>query len=291
MTLSLTHLDKIYWKEENITKGDLIEYYAKISSLILPYLKNRPLVMHRYPEGIAGEAFFHKDITLEVPKYVSTCTIEHGAKKVHYIVVQNVKTLLYVINLGSIELHPFHSKVHHLEKPDYFVFDLDPLGVAFEIVVDTAQQLHEILEKINIPNFCKTSGKKGLHIYVPTNGKYDYGDIKQFAMLIAKLTHEKMPNQTSLERMPKKRQKRVYIDIFQNERGKTVIAPYSVRATSLATVSSPLEWKEVNHRLNPEAFTLKTIPKRIAQKGDLFEGVLGKGIDLNQSIKLLEKLL
>ncbi len=269
MSVSLTNLDKLLWKKEKISKGDLIEYYAAISRTILPYLKARPLVMHRFPDGITGESFYQKEAG-KVPSFVKT----HLVKKVNYILVDNAKTLLYVANLASIELHPFHSRVKNLEKPDYLIFDLDPESISFDAVVETAQVIHDQLEKIHMPNFCKTSGGDGLHIYVPLKGKYTYPQVKEFAMGVAALVHEELPEITSLERLPRKRQKKVYIDTLQNEHGQTVVAPYSVRGRPGATVSTPLEWKEVKPGLDPTQFTLRTTLKRLAKKGDLFKGML-----------------
>jgi bifunctional non-homologous end joining protein LigD len=203
--------------------------------------------------------------------------------------VQNVQTLLYVANLGSIELHLFNAVLSHLEKPDYMVFDLDPEGISFDAVVDTARVLHEILEKIDVPSFCKTTGATGLHIYVPLHGKYTYEQVSQFSHRIAAAVHRKLPSITSLERSPAKRQKKVYIDILQNHPMQTLVCAYSVRGKPHATVSTPLLWKEVKHGLDPTAFTIKTVPHRLSQKGDLFKKILDKGIDLRTSLNRLEK--
>lgn len=282
----LTNLDKVYWPKSKTTKGALLEYYATMAPYILPYLKNRPLVMHRFPNGVTGESFYQKQAPDNLPNFVKTVRVAHEQKSLNYIVVQNVKTLLYVANLGSIELHPFSSRVNSLEKPDYMLLDLDPEGVPFSVVVDTALALRAILSKAKIPCFCKTSGKRGLHICVPLRAKYTYDQVKKFAYLIALMAHEELPKWTSLERSPKKRQKKVYIDTLQNERGQTMVCPYSVRAASSPTVSTPLTWKEVTDDLDPLEFTIDSIPKRLKQKGDLFKGILGKGIDLRKCLKV-----
>lgn len=291
MTLSLTNLDKVFWKKEKFTKGDMLNYYATVAPYMLPYLKDRPLMLHRYPEGIEGEDFYQKEAPKPIPRFVKTATIQHTEKKITYIVVQNAKTLLYVANLGSIEFHPFSSTIKKINYPDYMVLDLDPENISFNSVVDTANALHEILEEIEAPHFCKTSGARGLHIYVPLRKKYDYDQSQQFAFLIATIAHERLPRITSLERMPKKRQKRVYIDSLQNFKGQTLVAPYSIRGRPHAPVSTPLLWKEVKYGLDPTDFNIETLPKRLTQKGDIFKGILGKGIHLSSCLKKLEKML
>lgn len=288
-SFAFSNLDKLYWENEKISKGDLIEYYAKISRTILPYLKNRPLVMHRYPEGIHGEAFYQKEAGRHLPSFVETATLQHTNKKVSYILVQNLNTLLYVANLGSIELHAFNASIQHLHKPDYLVVDLDPLDISFQAVVETALAFHAILEEIRVPHFCKTSGATGLHIYLPMHAAYDIDQIKQFAYLLATLVHHQLPSITSLERMPQKRKKRVYIDYLQNQKMLTMVSVYSVRARPGAPVSTPLSWKEVKRGLDPLDYTIKTVPGRIAKKGDLFKKILGKGVNLATALNRLEK--
>lgn len=287
MTLKLSNLDKLYW--DKITKGDLIKYYESIAPIILPYLKDRPLVMHRFPEGIKGVHFYQKEGGEHLPGFVKTTKFQHEERKIAYIIAQNKETLLYVANLGSIELHVFNGSLPHLERPDYMAFDLDPEAISFDAVVDTALVIHEILEELNVTSFCKTSGASGLHIYVPLNAKYRYGEVLSFAKLIAQAAQQKLPKIISLERMPAKRQKKVYIDVFQNNQTKMMAAAYSVRAKPGATVSTPLQWKEVKRGLDPRDFTIKTVPARL-KKGDLFKGVLGKGINLESALKKFDKL-
>lgn len=274
-----THEDKIYWPREKITKGEMLAYYNTVAKTLLRYTKDRPLVMHRFPNGIQGVSFYQKDVQ-KVPPFVKTVTIAHANRKVRYMIAQNAKTLLYAANLGSIEMHLFHSRIDHLEKPDYMILDLDPLSVSFDAVIDTALVIHDFLDEHKIPNFCKTSGGTGLHIFVPLNAKYTYEESKFAAMTIAKITHKALPKITSIERNPKKRERKVYIDTLQNAKSQLAVAPYSVRGFAGAPVSTPLDWSEVKHGLNPKAFTIENVPKRLAQKGDLFKKVLGKGGDL-----------
>lgn len=286
MTVKLTNLNKKYW--DKITKGDMIKYYEAIAKVILPYLKNRPLVMNRFPDGIKGIHFYQKDAGKNLPKFVKTTKYQHEERNISYLVAQNLETLLYVANLGSIELHMFNGSLPHLSKPDYLVFDLDPEKISFDAVVDTALVIHEILEELGVKSYCKTSGASGMHIFVPLNAKYPYGEVLGFAKMVAKEAEERLPKVISLERNPKKRQKKVYIDVLQNNETKMVVGAYSVRARPGATVSTPLLWKEVKHGLDPRDFTIKTVLKRL-KKGDPFKGVLGKGIDLKAAIKRLNK--
>ncbi|HSX27000.1 MAG TPA: non-homologous end-joining DNA ligase [Chlamydiales bacterium] len=290
MSVKLTNLEKIYWPEEKITKGEMIEYYESVSRYILPYLKDRPLVLHRYPDGIKGFSFVQKDAGKDAPSFVKTALVAHKEKKVNYIVVQNVKTLLYVANLGSIELHPLNASIPRIDFPDYMVFDLDPEAISFKAVVETAQVLHEILEELKMPHFCKTSGATGLHIFIPLDGKWNFVQTRQFAYQLASVARQRLPQVISLERMPKNRQRRVYIDTQQNIRGASMAAAYSLRAKPHGPVSTPLEWKEVNGKLDPLDFTIHTIRQRLARKGDLFKGVLGRGVNLQAYLKKLEKL-
>lgn len=282
----LSNPEKIYWPKEGYTKQDLLNYYKTVSSVIIPYLKYRPLILHRYPEGIEGESFYQKETKmLNLPSYIKTIPVEHDEKVVTYLMVQNQKTLEYVVNLGSIELHPFMSRIKDLHKPDYLVIDLDPVDLPFDIVIDTALAIHKLFEELQIDHYCKTSGGRGLHIYIPLNGKYDFEQVKHFREILAYLIHQKLPQTTSLERKPANRQKKVYIDVIQNNPGQSVVAPYSVRARPGATVSTPLDWKEVKPGLSPSDFTIQTVPARIKQKGDLFKPILGKGIDLRSILK------
>ena len=199
-TLKFTNLKKIYWPEEGYTKGELIEYYDKISSYILPYLKDRPENLRRNPDGISKPSFFHKDMSDNIPDWIKTKKLysESNDKDVNYMLCQGKADLLYMANLGCIEINPWLSRIQSIEYPDYFVIDLDPQDISFENVIDVANAVKEVLDRGNITGYCKTSGSRGLHIYVPLGAKYDYDQTKQFAELIASLTHELVPGITSV---------------------------------------------------------------------------------------------
>lgn len=288
--LKLTNQQKIYWPEEKITKGDLISYYDKISDFILPYLKDRPQSLHRFPNGIKDAGFYQKDIDKDkVPEWLRTEKVfsESNSKYIDYLICNDKATLLYMANLGCIEMHPWNSRIKTPENPDWLVIDLDPEDIAFKEVVKAAIETRKFLESLEVESYCKTSGSTGLHIYVPLAAKYDYEIAKNFAQVVATHVNEILPATTSILRMPAKRKKRVYLDFLQNRRGQTLAAPYSVRPRPGATVSTPLLWEEVTARLDVSKFTIRSIFKRLDKLGDIWKPVLGKPANLDKAIKMV----
>lgn len=282
----LTHLDKVYWPKEGFTKGDVINYYRSIASYILPYLKNRPQVLHRYPNGIEQAGFYHKNLENPPPE-VRTVAIQHSQEEVNYLMIDDEKSLLYAANLGCIDFNPFSSRIQNLQNPDYMIIDLDPENISFDAVIEAALAFHQVFEEYNIPNYCKTSGATGMHILVPMKAKYTYEQVKEFAHLFAEIVHRKLPRTTSLERSPSKRQKRVYLDYLQNNFGQTIASVYSIRPQPGATVSTPLEWSEVKRGIRPTDYHIGNTLQRLKKVGDIFEPVLGKGIDILKTLKKL----
>jgi bifunctional non-homologous end joining protein LigD len=286
------HLDKVFWPEKGYTKADLLEYYKKASVAVLPYLKDRPTALNRYPEGIRGLHFFQKNLgNQELPRFVKTANIRAAStgKQVTYALVQNKETLLYLASLGSIEMHPWASRTAHLAKPDYLVFDLDPgTRSTFDDVVRVAQTIRKVLESVGVKSICKTSGKRGLHVYAPLGARYEYKKVREFARRVSQKVSEQLPGTTTLEQRIAKRKGRVYLDYTRNSTGQTVVCAYSLRPTPLATVSTPLLWSEVKKGLNPKKFTIKTIFKRLKQKGDLWKPVLDPGVNLTRAMKRLD---
>jgi bifunctional non-homologous end joining protein LigD len=289
--VELSNLDKVYWPDEGYTKGDMLEYYDKIYKYIGKYLKNRPESLRRNPNGIKDEGFFHKDAGDKAPDFVETYEMysESADKNINYIVCNNKPTLLYMANLGCIEINPWNSKVDKPDNPDYIVMDIDPSEKnTFDQVVETAHVIRDILEQAGCKGYCKTSGATGLHVYVPLAAKYDYEHAREFAHMIAILTQEQLPDFTSLERSLKKRGKdNIYIDYLQNRPGQTLSSVYSLRPKTGAPVSTPLDWKEVKPGIDPKSYNIKTIFKRLEKKGDLFSPVLGRGVDIMKAIKKL----
>jgi bifunctional non-homologous end joining protein LigD len=290
--VSLTNLDKVYWPDEGFTKGDLIKYYFEVAQYILPYLKDRPLIMKRYPNGITG-SFFHQHDVDDAPDYVRTETLEVEGHTVDYIIGGDVATLLYMANLGAIERHPWNSRVQNIDRPDWFVFDLDPQGVEWGVICDVAISCKEILDGLGLDSYAKTSGSRGIHVYVPIKAIYTYEQIADFAERVAMIIERENKDVVTLERSLKKRKKeRIYLDHMQNARGKSVVAPYSVRPKPGATVSAPLAWSEVKSKaVTISDFTIKTMPERLKQHGDLFKPVLNKRQSLDTAFKKLEGLV
>ena len=287
-----THLDKIFWPKEKYTKGDVIAYYQKIAPYILLYLDGRPESLNRHPGGINGPNFFQKNVEREhLPEFVKTRTLkaESANKKVRYALIQNKESLLYFANLGCIEFNPWASRVRSLQKPDFLTIDLDPHGRSFDDVVAVAQALHKLLDGLGAKNYCKTSGKSGVHVMVPLDAQYSYDKTRAFAKLLILRLNRQLPALTTLEQRFAKRRGKIYLDIARNAYGQTVAAPYCLRPYPGATVSTPLEWREVKKGLHPSAFTIKTIFPRLTKKGDLMKGLLGKGVNLDKATKRLEK--
>lgn len=286
--ITITNPDKLYWPKEKITKGDLARYYHSMSDYLLPYLKGRPESLHRHPDGITQPGFFQKDFDLKnAPGWIKTVPIhsESNNKEIDYLVCDNAATLLYMANLGCIEINPWLSRHPRIEYPDYIAIDLDPEKIGFTAVVEAALAVQEVLEDLKLKGFCKTSGATGLHVYVPIVTRYDFDVTRVAAEFIAQKTHELLPKTTSLERSPSKRQKKIYLDYLQNRRGQTLAAPYSARPRPKATVSTPLEWTEVNERLDPGDFTIHSIPDRVKEKGDLWEPFRKTNNSLAQFLK------
>jgi bifunctional non-homologous end joining protein LigD len=280
--VKFTHRDKVFWPDDHVTKGDLLDYYLSISDLILPYLRDRPESLNRYPNGINGASFYQKDMKGEAPEWAKTTMVhsESGNENIEYLVCQDQPTLAYMLNLGCIELNPWNSRLESPEKPDWCVIDLDPEDIGFDAVIQTAQAVHAVLHELKVDSYPKTSGATGIHIYIPLGARYDYEQSKLLGQIIANLVHTRLPDITSVERLPKKRQGKVYLDFLQNRRGQTLASPYSVRPKPHATVSTPLHWDEVADGLTPQRFTIHNVHARIDEVGDLWHPVLGPGIDV-----------
>jgi len=283
-----SHLDKLFFPDSGYTKGDLANYYQDISEVILKYLLDRPHSLLRQPNGVAGNAFFQKDL-VHPPDWLKTQKIysESNDKDINYLVCDSADSLLYMVQLGCIEINPWNSRVDNLENPDWAVIDLDPEKIGFKDVIKVAQEVRRLCDELKIPSYPKTSGKTGLHIFIPLQARYDYEQVKQLAEILANIIHRRLPDITSIERSPSKRQGKVYVDFLQNRQGQTLAAPYSVRPTPAANVSTPLHWDEVNSKLDPTDFNIKNIKKRLQTVGELWCPVVGKGIDIAKTLEAL----
>ncbi|WP_164934692.1 non-homologous end-joining DNA ligase [Bradyrhizobium zhanjiangense] len=293
MTVKLTHLDKTFWPKERYTKGDVIAYYEKIAPYLLPYLKNRAEVLNRFPNGINGKHFYQKDVDPEqLPRFVKHVSLRarSAGKTVDYVVCNNKDTLLYLANLGCIEINPWSSRIGHPDKPDFMTLDLDPSkSDDFDSVVDVARATHHVLDGLRVKSYCKTSGKTGIHVLVPLGGKYTFDQVRLFGKLLAERVAADVPALATTQHRIGKRRGKIYLDYMRNAIGQTAAAPYSLRPSLGATVSTPLEWSEVKRGLRPQRFTIKTIFRRLKAKGDLLRPVLRQRTDLHRAIRSLER--
>jgi bifunctional non-homologous end joining protein LigD len=290
--LKFNHLKKIYWPDEKISKGDMLNYYYQVAPYILPYLKDRPQSMNRHPNGITGESFYFKDVADTAPDWIETFDYKSDAddRLRKYLVAKDEASLLYMATLGCIEMNPWHSKVKKEDHPDWCIIDLDPSeNNTFEQVIEAANVTRQVLESMRVTSYPKTSGSTGIHIYIPMGAKYTYDQSKEFARVIATLVQREIPEYTSIERVVKARKGKMYIDFLQNRAQATVAAPYSLRPKPGATVSMPLHWDEVKKGLKMRDFTINNALERIKSSGDIFQPVLGKGINLEKVIKTFNK--
>ncbi|MDB4924264.1 DNA ligase D [Mucilaginibacter sp.] len=285
--LKFTHLSKVYWPEDGVTKRDMFNYYYRVAEYILPYLKDRPMSLNRFPNGIHGPSFYQKDVKGKAPDWVTKTfpyTTSDGEHK-EYLVGSDEAYLLWMASLGCIEMNPWFSRIQSPDNPDYCVIDLDPDKNTFDQVIEASWEVKKVLDVIDVPCYPKTSGSTGMHIYIPLEAKYSYDQSQMFAKIIVKLVHEQIPDYTSLERMVANRKGKMYLDFLQNRPGATIAGPYSLRPKVGATVSMPLLWDEVKPGLTMKNFTIFNAIDRLKETGDLFKGVLGKGIDLEKTIK------
>jgi bifunctional non-homologous end joining protein LigD len=292
-TVKLTNLKKIFWPADGYTKGDLVAYYERIAPLLLPYLRDRPLVLTRYPDGITGKSFYQKDAPEFAPAWVRTERVysKDAGREIGYFVVDDVASLRYVANSGAIPLHLWASRLGSLERPDWLVLDLDPKGAPFTDVVKVARALHRILDDLELPSYPKTSGATGLHILIPLGARYTYGEVRTFARLLAVLGVEAEPEISTIARPLRARGGKVYIDFGQNGHGQTIVAPFSLRPLPGAPASCPLVWSEVTARLDPARFTMTTVPKRFDKIADPLAPVLTGHIDMAAAVARIEERL
>ncbi|MEP6691042.1 MAG: DNA ligase D [Gemmatimonadaceae bacterium] len=265
-TFNFSNLKKIYWPADGYSKGDLVAYYRAIWPWMSPYLANRPLVMTRFPDGIDGKSFYQKDAPEFAPEWMRTVPIwsEDTQRDVRYFVCDDVESLLYVANLGSIPMHIWNSRVGTLEQPDWCVMDLDPKDAPFSDVIRTALVMRELCERIGLPSYVKTTGKTGLHILLPLGRQCTYAQSRTLGELLARVALREVGDIATITRHVTKRGDKVYLDYLQNRHGQLIVAPFSVRPLPGASVSMPLTWDEVGSSLDPRAFTIKTAIERMS---------------------------
>ena len=292
--LQFTNLNKIFYPREKYTKRDILNYYDAVAHLILPHLRDRPLSLKRYPDGIGGEYFFQKNIPEGYPSWLRLEPIhsEHRGEPIHYVICNDRATLLYLVNLGCIDHNPWMSRIGSLESPDFILIDLDPQGCGFDKIIEAALLIRQRLRAIGLEGYPKTTGGDGMHIYVPIEPRYSYDQARTFAEILAALAAHDAPHLFTTPRTVDKRKRgRVYFDYLQISSGKTVAAPYVLRAFDGAPVATPLRWEEVQPGLTPREFHLGNVLERFEKTGDLFAGVLQKPQRLEPALARLRRLV
>jgi bifunctional non-homologous end joining protein LigD len=285
----LTNLRKVFWPELGLTKRDLLQYYADVSHVLLPHIRNRAMVMKRYPHGASGEFFFMKRAPTPRPPWIETCRIDHGnGNVIDFPMVQDLGALLWVINLGCIDLNQWYATCDDVDRPDYLHFDLDPgVGAGFDRVLETAKVVHEALDTLKMRSYAKTTGSKGVHVYVPIVRGPGQKQVWLFAKALAQELAIRYPALITAEyRVAKRPRGRVLVDYNQNRWGSTLASIYSARPRPEATVSTPVTWREIDEGIRIEDFTVKNVPARVAKVGDLWKPLLAaRGrFDLSQFV-------
>lgn len=289
----LSHPERLYFPEDNYRKEHVAAYYHMMAPVILPWLKDHPLSLNRHPNGIHGESFFHKDQKGYLPPYVESKALQSSSKgkTINYLLCQNLDALIYLSNQGNIELNPWFSTWNRPEFPLWGVIDLDPNGRRFEDVIQVALLVHDILDKLEVPHFCKTSGSTGLHIGIPLAAAHtSYDEIREFCLKVCEIVALKLPHLATLERSPMRRRARLYLDCFQNRRSQTLASVYCLRPKLSAPVSTPILWKELGKGLSIEQFNILTVQDRLSKYGDIWSPMATLQADLKHGWKRLRDL-
>jgi bifunctional non-homologous end joining protein LigD len=278
-TLRLTNLQKVFWPQQGITKGDLLQYYADVAPMLLPHLRNRAMVMKRYPNGATKEFFFMKQAPKPRPDWIEICSIHHSSGKViDFPMIQDLASLLWVVNLGCIDLNQWYATCDDVDRPDYLHFDLDPVPDAgFDTVREAALLVHQTLTKLKMPNYAKTTGSKGIHVYVPIVRGPTQKEVWAVAKEIARLLESLHPKLiTAVYQVAKRPRGRILVDYNQNAWGQTLASIYSIRPLPFASASAPVTWPEIEAGINVRDFRLDNLPQRIRKVGDLWKPLLSK---------------
>ena len=292
-SVPISNLHKIYWPTSGLTKYDLIDYYLNISDVLVPHLVGRPQSLHRHPNGIEEEGFYQKDFE-NAPVWMESVPIysKSSEREIEYLLCQNTASLLYLANLGCIEINPWNSRVGSLDFPDYGIIDLDPPeGRDFNAVIEIALEFKNILDAIKIEGYCKTSGSKGLHIYLPMGAQYTYEEVRSFIKLLCYAVAQRLPKIATLERTIKKRDGKVYLDYLQNRKGHTIAAAYAVRPLPGAPVSTPVAWEELQKGLTSQRYNINNFIKRLEDVGDLFGPLKTEALNMTTALENLELII
>jgi DNA ligase D len=267
--VAVTSLDRIYWPDEKLTKFDLLSYYLQVADYIMPFLKDRPAILQRYPRGIKAPMFFQQDLD-SAPEFIKTARLTNQeGRDLDYGVYSTVGSVLHFVTLGTIEQHPWHSTLKHLDKPDWIAIDLDPKRAPWENVLQVALLVKEVADEVGLKAFPKTSGSSGIHIYVPLKPTNEYDKVAEYARLLASEVAGRAPQIATVERtIAKRKSTQVYVDWMQNARGKSLASAFTARAKPKASVSMPLTWKQVEKGVKIEDFTITNVPELLKKKGD-----------------------
>lgn len=273
-TVKISNPDKVFFPDAGITKGDLIDYYEEIAETMLPHVRERVVAMHRFPNGIRGEAFYQKEVPDYFPDWIERTTVKKEKGSIEQLMINNTETLVYLANQACITPHTWLARVDRLNYPDRMVFDLDPPDGAFQAVREGAKALRELLEEVGLKTFVMTTGSRGLHVVAPLDRKADFDVVHSFARQVAEWLASRHPKRFTIEQRKQKRRKRVFVDYLRNSYGQHGVAPYAVRAKPGAPVATPLDWDELGKRgLHSRKYTLRNVGRRLTDRGDPWEAI------------------
>ncbi|MGH7915210.1 MAG: non-homologous end-joining DNA ligase, partial [Candidatus Binataceae bacterium] len=290
----ITHPDKIFWPADGYTKGDLIDYYESIAPWMLPYLKDRPVMLTRYPDGIEGKSFFQKDAPGFAPQWIRRARIysQESQREISYFILEDAAALKYIANMGAIPIHIWSSRTPSLGSPDWLLFDIDPKGSTTAAAVRVAQETAAVLRSAGMRPYVKSSGQAGIHVVVGLRSGYTYEQARMFSEAVAQVVVARIPYMATLLRTPAARKGKVYIDYLQLGQGKTIAAPFAVRPQPGAPVSAPLKWNELRSNLDPRKFNITTMPPRMTRLGeDPFLGALTDQQEIEPALPKIELML
>jgi bifunctional non-homologous end joining protein LigD len=290
--VELSHPQKVLFPGDNITKGDLVAYYQQAARMMLPWLRDRPVAMRRYPDGITGPGIMQKNVPAYFPDWITRAKVRKQGGSLQQVICDKPATVVYLANQACIELHAFLSRLNRIDDPDQVIFDLDPPDAnRFGDVRTIALRLRQLLEdELGLPTFVKTTGGRGLHVHVPLNATADFDAARGFALEVAGLLAARIPDLATTEQRKDNRGTLVYLDVMRNAYAQLAVAPYSVRARPSAPVATPLDWDEVNDGLNPGQFTILTVPDRIASGSDPWAGLSRRRPGLARAQQRLRRL-
>jgi bifunctional non-homologous end joining protein LigD len=291
ITIETSKEDKIFFPDADITKGDLIDYYDRIADHMLPLIKDRPVMMHRFPDGIEGKSFYHKDVPDYFPDWIDTVSVKKEGGRVNHVLCNKQATLVYLADQACITPHVWLSRTDRIQNPDRMIFDLDPTEDDFAPVRFAAFKMYELLDELGLESFAMITGSRGLHVIVPLNREAGFDQVRQFAQQTAEFLAEQYPDKLTVEPRKNKRGNRLFLDTARNGYGQTAVAPYSIRARKGAPVATPLDWQELQDTgITARAYSLNNIFRRLSHKNDPWQGLNRRGRSLVKARKKLEKL-